>query len=243
MLREQLLKKGLRSDKDFRWRGEEVSRLEGLSDAVFAFAVTLLVVSLEVPRAFPDLLQTMKGFVAFGICFTMLIFIWHNHYIFFRRYGLQNLYIITLNAVLLFVVLFYIYPLKFLFTYLANVLLGMNQDASNLIRIESQQTPTLMVIYSMGFFTIFFVFFLFYLYAYQKRQVLQLNVVEIALTRFSMQAQIIYLSIALLSIVIVAIGGASSSAWAGLIYALIGPARTVHGIVFGRQLKKMQAVS
>jgi len=29
-------------EEDFRWRGEDVSRIEGFSDAVFAFAVTLL---------------------------------------------------------------------------------------------------------------------------------------------------------------------------------------------------------
>ena len=34
---------------EFRWRSREISRLEGLSDAVFGFAITLLIVSLEVP--------------------------------------------------------------------------------------------------------------------------------------------------------------------------------------------------
>ena len=36
----------------FRWRGQEITRIEGLSDAVFAFAITLPVVSLEVPKTF-----------------------------------------------------------------------------------------------------------------------------------------------------------------------------------------------
>jgi hypothetical protein len=37
-------------DDGFRWRGTEITRIEGLSDAVFAFAVTLPIVSLEVPK-------------------------------------------------------------------------------------------------------------------------------------------------------------------------------------------------
>jgi len=40
--------------RNFRWRGGEITRLEGFTDAVFAFAVTLLVVSLEVPHTFEN---------------------------------------------------------------------------------------------------------------------------------------------------------------------------------------------
>ena len=45
MLREKLIDRGLGDHKKFRWRSHEVSRTEGLSDAVFGFAITLLVVS------------------------------------------------------------------------------------------------------------------------------------------------------------------------------------------------------
>lgn len=51
MLRNAVAKK-LISDNEFRFRGHEVRRIEAFSDAVFAFAVTLLIVSLEVPRSF-----------------------------------------------------------------------------------------------------------------------------------------------------------------------------------------------
>ena len=53
----------------FRIRSREVSRLEGLSDAVFGFAITLLVVSLEVPETFEELEIMMQGF---GFSYALL---------------------------------------------------------------------------------------------------------------------------------------------------------------------------
>ena len=64
-----------RRDHGFRWRGREISRIEGLSDAVFAFAVTLLVVSLEAPKRFEDPQRLMYGFVSFGICFILALYL------------------------------------------------------------------------------------------------------------------------------------------------------------------------
>lgn len=83
MIREQLIKKDIASGR-FRWRSHKISRVEGLSDAVFGFAITLLVVSLEVPKTFNELLEAMQGFGAFAICFTLLFTVWYNQYKFFR---------------------------------------------------------------------------------------------------------------------------------------------------------------
>src|SRR6186997_1730305 len=105
-----------RRDRDFRWRGGDVSRLEGFSDAVFGFSLTLLVVSLEVPRSFDELAVAMRQLVAFGICFVLFLGLWERHYRFFRRFGLQDGPTLVLNGALLFVILCYVYPLKFLFT-------------------------------------------------------------------------------------------------------------------------------
>src|SRR5438034_8935213 len=120
MIREKLIDKGIGDNKKFRWRSHEVSRTEGLSDAVFGFAITLLVVSLEVPRTYGELMQTMRGFGAFAISFTLLFIVWYNQYKFFRRYGLQDNATLILNGALLFVVIFYVYPWKFVFTLLVN---------------------------------------------------------------------------------------------------------------------------
>ncbi len=66
MLREKMIGHHAHKPHEFRWRSREISRLEGLSDAVFGFAVTLLIVSLEVPKTSGELLETMRGFASFG---------------------------------------------------------------------------------------------------------------------------------------------------------------------------------
>src|SRR3982751_30202 len=108
MLRGTLARRRIGTEERFFWRGQEVLRIEGFSDGVFAFAVTLLVVSLQVPNTFDELLATMRGFFAFAICFWMLFVVWYEHYKFFRRYGLKDNLTMQLSAVLLFVVLFYV---------------------------------------------------------------------------------------------------------------------------------------
>ena len=148
----------------FRWRGEEVWRFEGFTDAVFAFAVTLLVVSLEVPNTFDELLDTMQGFLAFAISFAMLVWIWYEHYNFFRRYGLRDTITLWLSSALLFLVLLYVYPLKFLFTFVVDELLGFGGAAAEMIK--PSQGPLLFVIYGVGFIAIQLVFVLLYLRAY-----------------------------------------------------------------------------
>src|SRR5215831_17378322 len=163
MFRDKLARSRKANDRGFHWRSHEIVRIEGLSDAVFAFAVTLLIVSLEVPRTFAELHETLAGFLPFAISFAMLFQIWYAQFLWFRRYGLQDAITATLNAVLLFVVLFYVYPLKFLFTYLTNISLG----GKGLVRLpggtwepmlRGNDAYTMMMIYNGGFIAVFMVF-------------------------------------------------------------------------------------
>ncbi len=214
-------------------RGEEVSRVEGFSDAVFAFAVTLLVVSLEVPQTFDELLAAMRGFFAFAVCFALLFSVWHDHYKFFRRYGLRDTYTVSLNAVLLFIVLFYVYPLKFLFTMLVDQLLGFGDrvrlpNGSVVQAIEPAQWPLLMVIYGAGFVAVQLVFVLLYLRAYSLRGALGLDAHETSVTREEIQSSLLNAGVGLASVTIAALGGQDASSWAGMVYLLIFPLQMIN---------------
>src|SRR5947209_11922564 len=136
----------------FRARGREVTRLEWFSDAGFGFALTLLVVSLDVPKSFADLMATMRGFPAFAICFLFLGLLWNSHYKFCRRYGLDDGAARFLTCVLLFLVLFYVYPLKFLFNLsITGLLLGAGPPVS----MSGSQLSILLVIYGLGFAAVY----------------------------------------------------------------------------------------
>src|SRR5207249_12091167 len=151
-----------------------VSRLEGCRDAVFSFSVTLLVVSLEVPHTFDELWEAMRGFVAFAICFALLFQIWWRHHTFFRRYGLEDAVTKAFTGVLLFVVLFYVYPLKFLWTLVITTRLGGNElvrlaDGRVEPMILNEQVPRLFEVYGLGAAAVFSVFVVLYLHAYRLR--------------------------------------------------------------------------
>ena len=107
---------GSLSHELFRHRSNEIFRIEALSDAVFAFSVSLLVVSLEVPQTFTELKIIVQGAIPFFATVALLFLFWYMQYIFFRRYGLNDLTTILLNLAYLAIILFYVYPLKFLFS-------------------------------------------------------------------------------------------------------------------------------
>ena len=159
------------------YQRREVSRIEGFSDAVFAFAVTLLVVSLEVPHTFDELWAAMRQFFAFAICFALLFQVWWRHFNFFRRYGLEDVPTIVLTGILLFVVLFYVYPLKFVFTLVVNQVIGVQPSHGGTAApaIRNADTPRLMQIYSGGVVAVFSMFALMYANAFRQRERLGLD--------------------------------------------------------------------
>jgi uncharacterized membrane protein len=235
-------------EPDFRWRGGEITRLEAFTDAVFAFAVTLLVVSLEVPRTFDELILAMKGFIAFALCFAILVQVWYYHYKFSRRYGLQTIYTIVLTAALIFVVLFYVYPLKFVFMLaMGGLSRGRTVPVEQLNRMiqTSHQLTLLWVIYSAGVIAVYLIFALLYRYAYSKRNELELNEFEALSTRHAIIHFAGFAAVAALVALAALLLPAQYVGYAGLVFFLNGFWGWFSGTTFGKRerlaLERMKA--
>ncbi len=166
MFRKKLFGEVKQQPDPIRRRGEHVSRLEAFSDAVFAFSITLLIVALEVPDTYEKLMESMSHFFSFAICFAILLMIWNSQNIYFRRYGLNDGTSVALNGCLLFTCLFFVYPLKFLFSVFPSVYTpGADLD----------QAQNLYYIYNAGFMGIYLLFGLMYRHALRRRDELGLT--------------------------------------------------------------------
>jgi uncharacterized membrane protein len=156
----------------FRNRAHEVSRIEAFSDVIFGFAISLLVVSLEAPKTYNQMIEMLRGFFPFAICFWIFIDIWFEHHHFYKRYGLQDSVTMALNTLLLFVILFYVYPLKYMFTVVTNEIIGHPSD------VPASGAPFLYTIYGIGVASVFWLLAAMYGHAWRQRKELELNGVE-----------------------------------------------------------------
>jgi uncharacterized membrane protein len=241
MFRKAIANKFENDKNTFRFRGHEVRRIEAFSDAVFAFAVTLLIVSLEVPKSFEELLVTMRGFFAFGASFLILMLIWYEQNVFFRRYGLDDLVTIVLNCILIFLVLFYVYPLKFLFTLMFSSQIYGDNHSPLIMKIAD--TPKLMMIYGMGYILIYLLFTFMYMHALRKKSFLQLTNAEIFDTKTKLYKNFVLMAIGLLSIFVSFTTREEDSGIGGMVYILIGPALSIFYSYRGKRKRKLPVIN
>src|SRR5690606_17738232 len=112
--------------------------------------------------------------------------IWQQHRMFFRRYGLDDSTILKWNTALLFIVLIFIFPLKFLSLFLIRFLGMIFWRAQDVFAtmIEGDQVPLLMIYYGVGVLGILFVLSRFYKHALSKKEKLELNSFELKYTQY-----------------------------------------------------------
>jgi hypothetical protein len=225
MFRKAAAKKKLGAREGFVWRGTEITRIEGLSDAVFGFAIALLIVSTEVPKTYDELILTLKGFFAFAVCFTLLMGIWYKHYLYFRRYNLEDFTSVILTMVLLFLVLFYTYPLKYLFM----AFIGPSGPQKAGMITSYHQLSRVFTVYGLGFIAVYAIFGILYRHAYRMREELHLTELEIWDTKHELRESFMSCGIGVASIAFANIVEGEWIGLAGSIYGLMGFVGWWHG--------------
>lgn len=104
---------------------KETGRLEAFSDGVFAIAITLLILNIEVPpldegTLAEAILKQWPAFLAYAVAFLSILIMWINHHALFKHiHHIDRLFLI-LNGLLLMMITFVNYPTALLTRYLTN---------------------------------------------------------------------------------------------------------------------------
>ena len=139
---------------------------------------------------------------------------------------------------LLFVVLFYVYPLKFLFTAAFSFFvpgLGIKLSAS------PSEIARIFAIYGAGYVCLFSMFALLYHQAYRKRAHLNLTPLEVFDVRASLGAHLVSASVGLVAVVVALFAPMPLPLLSGFTYFLMGPAHWVFGVTAGRRRKAFES--
>ncbi len=164
---------------EFPRRGMEMTRLETFTDAAFAFAATLLAISIDaVPGTFDELMEALKGAPAFAASLAILLLYWRAHQTWSDRFGLQDLPSVLLTFGLIMVVMIYVYPLKIMFGAAFHFVTG-GWIPSTFELNSYHEFRVLLTVYGTGFFLLNAVISGLYWHARRKRAVLGMSDAEV----------------------------------------------------------------
>ena len=204
--------------KGFRLRGLEMTRLESFVDAAFAFAVTMLVIAgQQVPDDIPALLKAFKNVPAFAASIAVLAIFWRGHWLWSRRFGLEDTFSIWMSWALIFTMLVYVYPLKLVFSgmfySLSNGALGLTLTVETI-----GQGRGLFAVYAIGFSALVLEIWLLNWHAWRRRVPLRLDERERRLTRNELWGWSIPLGVGLASLLLSLTMPPGKIGWSGWIY-------------------------
>ena len=232
-MRNEILK-NKNHDPRITYRGVNASRLDNLTDAVFGIAITLLIFNLTNPNSFADLLTFTKTLPAFMISISFIILIWNEHLDFSEVYTLNDTFLTVLNTVFIALVIFYVYPLRFVTLFLTN--LFFNTDIE--VNIQPYQVPYLMIYYGFVAFALYFILYLFYCRVNKIKKELNLTRFEEFYTSSQKMRLLIMFTVPIISIILTLIISTFSSSMAsfvgGMTYFLYTPLM----ILWSRRFKK-----
>lgn len=217
----------------------EMTRLETISDAAFAFATTLLVVSLgSIPSSYAELAAALKGIPAFAASFASITYFWLAHHRRSRRYGLEDGKSIFLSLCLIFIMLVYVYPLKIIFSALFSWLSGGWLPAS--FSIETlHEFLHLFVIYGLGYTALSAMITLLFAHALNLRASLRLNELEIMQTKKDIVSFAIFALTGLLSAAIAIFMPPVIAVYAGFAYSTLAISMPIVAVFYARKIARM----
>ncbi|MDP9254252.1 MAG: TMEM175 family protein [Verrucomicrobiota bacterium] len=204
--------------RGFRLRGVEMTRLETFIDAAFAFAITMLVIATgQVPDNIEALLAAFKNVPAFVASIAVLGIFWRGHWLWSRRYGLEDGTSILISWGMLVTILIYIYPLKALFGSMFYYLSDHRVGQRIAIHTASQGRA-LFAVSALGFTTIALEILLLNLRAWQLREPLRLNARERLITREEILGWCIPVTVGLVSLALALTLPLGHLDWSGWVY-------------------------
>ncbi|HEX7112390.1 MAG TPA: TMEM175 family protein [Mizugakiibacter sp.] len=224
-----------RDERGFRIRSTQPTRIDAFVDAAFAFAVTLLVVSVgSVPESMPQLLDAMRGIPAFALSFLAIARVWLTHRQWSRRYALEDAYTTRLNLGLVLVVLLYVYPLRLISALaLSSISDGVLAERALQTLQGAGELRVLYATFAVGYAVVAIILALLHRHALRCADAVGLSAVERLRTRTTAQLWTAMAAIALLSLllaVFVPMGRAQPlplDSLPGLAYLLVFVARAV----------------
>ncbi|MBL4819659.1 MAG: DUF1211 domain-containing protein [Gammaproteobacteria bacterium] len=168
-----------RIDNGLLLRGENMSRIETFVDAAFAFAFTMLVISIdEIPDSPAALLESSKDVPAFLASASTLGLIWLTHAQWSRTFGLQDTITIVLSLFLVMLVLIFVYPIKLMFRLLFSYLSGGFLTTGSSGATSWSDIANLIFYFGLGFISLALIIVLLYGNTLRYSEQLQLSAVE-----------------------------------------------------------------
>lgn len=227
---------------NFHLRGLETTRLDTFIDAAFAFATTMLVISVgNIPNNFSELLLAFKAIPSFLASFASVMFIWLGHRKWSRRYGIENTFTIIMSFGLVFVLMIYIYPLRLVFSSLFAWISG-GFFPSEFIIASYLDLSSLFIFYGLGYAAISALLGILFLYAYKKRNLLHLSDIENILTEYEYKSWFVMGTTALLSAVFAVIMPLRIAVFAGFFYILLPILMPIIAIYFNKKIEKIEKI-
>jgi len=229
--------------KGFRLRGMEMTRLETFIDAAFAFGISMLVIAAQqIPDNVQTLLAAFKNVPTFVCSIAVLGIFWRGHWLWSRRFGLEDGASILISWAMIVTILIFIYPLKAIFGSMWYLLSSGQVGRPLSLHTTESQARTIFAIYALGLIAISAEILLLNLRAWQLREPLQLNERESLATRGELSGWGIPVSVGIVSLVFALTLPGEQIQWSGWVYFSMIILVPLHDYYLNRRIRDRKSV-